>query len=391
MKKILLFAAAAMIAFAACDEKPAPTPGPTPGDETCDVCGKNPCECPQENDYVLTLEVPVQLQHEVNTNYGGTVVSVDGAKVLNFFGMTEEEFYHAMGSLDDNKSQVDYRISFGVAYEDLGEIVYDWTPSTSNNFGHWVTKDGKATVWGSEEAPHYMFTENQCRDWGLEDPTTVEGFSYDSMWQFAFGIEPGAYDLNVGDKLSFMEFYYDNESEKTCYIKWNLEIVDFIDTEADNYKGAPSSKESELALTVGTPVALQAMQEAFQLSKFQFNQALNAGQISTENFIDGEKVEPSAGGFGGVWFDAEGKRTVWGAGAEDNPETPDVNEAATPACYYIELISSATDLSAYSNYYAEDSAAQVAGKTFNNFKQVVTYTPAEGESYTFTINYTVTF
>ena len=228
-------------------------------------------------------------------------------------------------------------------------------------------------------------------DWGLEDPTTVEGFSYDSMWQFAFGIEPGAYDLNVGDKLSFMEFYYDNESEKTCYIKWNLEIVDFIDTEADNYKGAPSSKESELALTVGTPVALQAMQEAFQLSKFQFNQALNAGQISTENFIDGEKVDPSAGGFGGVWFDAEGKRTVWGTGAEDNPETPDVNEAATPACYYIELISSATDLSAYSNYYAEDSAAQVAGKTFNNFKQVVTYTPAEGESYTFTINYTVTF
>ena len=79
MKKILLFAAAAMIAFAACDEKPAPTPGPTPGDETCDVCGKNPCECPQVNDYVLTLEVPVQLQHEVNTNYGGTVVSVDGA------------------------------------------------------------------------------------------------------------------------------------------------------------------------------------------------------------------------------------------------------------------------------------------------------------------------
>ena len=54
MKKILLFAAAAMIAFAACDEKPAPTPGPTPGDETCDVCGKNPCECPQDNDYVLT-------------------------------------------------------------------------------------------------------------------------------------------------------------------------------------------------------------------------------------------------------------------------------------------------------------------------------------------------
>ena len=48
MKKILMMFAAAMIAFAACEEKdPIPTPNPGPTDEVCDVCGKNPCECEQ--------------------------------------------------------------------------------------------------------------------------------------------------------------------------------------------------------------------------------------------------------------------------------------------------------------------------------------------------------
>ena len=91
MKKILLFAAAAMIAFAACDK---PTPGPTPGpsDEVCDDCGKNPCECPPaSSDTELFLTYDLKFQLGVQTNYAGVTASLEGDKILKFFDMTEEE------------------------------------------------------------------------------------------------------------------------------------------------------------------------------------------------------------------------------------------------------------------------------------------------------------
>ena len=105
MKKILMMFAAAMIAFAAGEEKDPipPTPGTT--DEVCDVCGKNPCECvPPSNDLELFITTDVKLQHEITTTYGGATVSVDTKKVAEFFGMTENEFYLAMGSLDESRS-----------------------------------------------------------------------------------------------------------------------------------------------------------------------------------------------------------------------------------------------------------------------------------------------
>lgn len=376
MKKILLMLAAATIAFAACDEKD--PVGPTPGDETCEVCGKNPCECPPSNDLELFITTDVKLQHEITTTYGGATLSIDANKVASFFGMTKEELYLAMGSLEEG-AQVNNTLLFGICYQEDGEWVYDFTPSSTNNYGHWMTRDGRNTAWENEDV--FMYTESTCW-WGYEslEAAIADGMTGDVL-DFAFGCRPDFYDGQVGDKYTATEFIFDAATQKTCYLTWNLEIVDFIDEEAGKYAGAPSSKELNVALTVGTPYALEAMQEAFQLSKYEFAQALAAGQIATTNFIDGAQVEPSAGGFGGVWFDAEGKRTVWGTGDETN----------APACYYIELISSALDLSAYSGYYGEDSAAQVAGKSFNNFKQVVTYTPAEGESYTCTLNYAVTF
>ena len=115
------------------------------------------------------------------------------------------------------------------------------------------------------------------------------------------------------------------------------------------------------------------MQEAFQLSKYEFAQALAAGQIATTNYIDGKQVEPSAGGFGGVWFDADGNRTLWGSTGEDNPETADVDESVNkPSIYYVELVSTALDLSAYSGYFSEDAKAAMAGHAaINTFKQLL--------------------
>lgn len=389
MKKILLMCAAAMIAFAACEKTP--DGGKTDG-EVCEECGKNPCECPDGSETELFLAYDVKLQHEITTTYGGAVVSVEGQKVYDFFGMTEEEFYLAMGSLEEG-AQVNNTLLFGLCYQEDGEWVYEFTPSTTNNFGHYMTRDGLMTTWASEAADAFMYTESTCW-WGYEslEAAIADGME-GNVLDFSFGIRPDYYDGQVGNKYTATEFIFDSATQKTCYLTWNLEIVDFIDEEADKYNGAASSKELNVDVTVGTPYALDAMQEAFQLSKYEFAQALAAGQIATTNYIDGKQVEPSAGGFGGVWFDADGNRTLWGSTGEDNPETADVDESVNkPSIYYVELVSTALDLSAYSGYFSEDAKAAMAGHAaINTFKQVVTYTPAEGESYTCTLNYTVKF
>lgn len=388
MKKFIMFVAAAVFAFAACED-------PDNGGQLCPDCGQNPCVCTSGSSTELHLDVTVQLQHEVNTNYTGTTATIDGAKVLEFFELENvQAYYEAMGYLSGG-GQVENTLMYGTCVKDGEDWLYTFNPLTSSNIGHWFTREGVMTTWGSTEAPQYFFTESQqwmwVGDWRVDDPAAEDDtWSYDLSWNYTVGMEAGYYDLNVGDKLSAVEFIFEESTGKTLYIHWNIEIVDYIDPELGQYDGTPANKEATIDLKVGTPVDITPIQEAFQLTKFEFSKIV-ADQIEVTNFIDDVQVEWSAGGFGGVWFDAEGKQTWWGTGAEDDPETPDVNEACTPAVYYIELIATATEIKAYSGYYGEDSAAQVAGKSFNNFKQVVTYTPAEGESYTCTLNYNVTF
>lgn len=377
MKKLFMLFAAATLVFAACDKK-----------NTTPEGGKEPeGQEPAANELYLTYDLNFEIG--VATNYAGVTATVEGDKILSFFDMTEEEFFAAMGKFDfEGKAFVDNTLDFGNCYKEYGEWVYEWKAPTSSNVGYWMTADGIVCEW----ADGMFFTESQC--WYFRTDVEVDDdFSYDLMWDFTVGFHEGNYTPNakVGDKFSFTHFIFEEETGKTVYMTFNLNVTDYVDPELDKYNGTPSNKEVTVELTVGTPAPLEAIQEAFQFTKYQFKDIAWSEQITVTNYIDGVEVPASAGGFGGVWFDAEGKRTVWGTGAEDNPETPDVDETATPACYYIELISNATELAAYSGYYGEDSAAQVAGKTFNNFKQVVTYTPAEGESYTCTLNYNVKF
>ena len=378
--------AAAVFAFAACEKTPdTGTPG---GDE------------PVEDALELHLDVNVQLQHEVNTNYGGTTATLDGEKILEFFELENDDaFYTAMGSIE-NGGQINNTLMFGICVEEDGEWIYTFNPSTSNNFGHWMTKEGVMTTWGSADAPQYFFTESQYW-WGYEsikaaDDACIAEYGESigaTIWDFSVGIEPGYYDLNIGDKLSAVEFIFEEETGKTLYIHWNIEIVDYIDPELGKYDAAPSDKEADIELTVGTPAAIEVMQDAFQLTKFELNKAVVAGQIVTVNYINGTEVAPSAGGFGGVWFDADGNRTLWGSTGEDNPDTADVDESVNkPSIYFVELISAPTELYANSGYFSEEAKTSMVGHAaITTFKQVVTYTPAEGESYTCTFNYTVKF
>ena len=218
--------AAAAFAFVACEK-------PGTGDDHCADCGQNPCVCTTESATELHIDVNVQLQHEVNTNYGGTTATIDSEKILAFFEFEDTKaYYEAMGYLSGG-GQVENTLSYGVCVKDGDEWVYTFNPSTASNIGHWFTREGEMTTWGSEEAPQYFFTESQqwmwVGDWREDDPVAAdENWSYELAWDYTVGMEPGYYDLNVGDKLSAVEFIFEESTGKTCYIHWNIEIVDFI-------------------------------------------------------------------------------------------------------------------------------------------------------------------
>lgn len=225
MKKIFMLLTAAVFAFAACEEKVS---------DVCADCGQNPCVCDEPSSALeLHLDVNVQLQHEVNTNYSGTTATIDGEKVLEFFGFENtQQYYEAMGYLSGG-GQVENTLMYGVCVKDGEEWIYTFNPSTSANIGHWFTREGVMTTWGSEEAPQYFFTESQQwmwnGDWRVEDPAADDDtWSYDLAWNYTVGMEPGYYDLTIGDKLSAVEFIFEESTGKTLYIHWNIEIVDYI-------------------------------------------------------------------------------------------------------------------------------------------------------------------
>lgn len=374
MKKILMFLTAGAMCFAtACG-----------GDDTTGGKSKNPGGEPTGE---LHIPVNVKLQHLVTTTFDGADVTIDGAKILEFLEMTEAQYYTAMGSVDvleatsGQSAQKGNTLEFGVYYDEQ----YNFTPQTSNNFGHWFAKSGKMSWWANTEDVHYFYTENQCEFAAEKDQEA----QYSKMFTYKVGIDQGVYDCAVGDKLTATEIIYDEANEKTVFIDWTIEIVDFIDPEAGKYD---PSKASNKTLTVQETITeaaqfdkLSVMQDAFQLTKNEFNKAVVAAQIVTENFIDDVKVDPSAGGFGGVWFAADGTRTTWGK---------DKADGTANSVYFIELFSSPTALYVNVGFMDADAPALVAGKNFKNFKQVVTYTPnleVPDTKFTCTVTYDLTF
>lgn len=387
MKKILLMLAAATLAFAACDEKDpvGPTPG---GDETCDVCGKNPCECEQpSNDLELFITTDVKLQHEITTTYGGATLSIDANKVASFFGMTKEELYLAMGSLEEG-AQVNNTLLFGLCYQEDGEWIYDFTPSTTNNFGHYMTREGLLTTWASEAADAFMYTESTCW-WGYEslEAAIADGMTGDVL-DFSFGIRPDYYDGQVGNKYSATEFIFDAATQKTCYLTWNLEIVDYIDPETGKYPTTATAGTFDIDVPLTFSLAgqtwydgvffeteFETVKEKFGKTTYELSKAITAGEIAlTYTLPDG-----TTGNGTNVWLNANNGLTSWGA--EDAAVCIEWFAGSTPDALYGHTCAMPTD-DGEGGYFYGDAVKAAIGKPLS-----VKFTIAGGET---TVNLNVT-
>ena len=212
MKRILWMLAVAAMAVTAC-QKPQYII-PIDDDEEEETPGD------QEGFKEKTFVVNLTMKEGVNNDYSGVVGTMPGTEILDFLGLTKEEFYKGMGTCSTgsmSSAQSNNTILFGVANANSTEDL-KWVPSTSNNFGHWFGKDGALVIWGDDA---YFFTENLC-EWGASAP---EADTYDAMWTYTVGCFPGR--TVAGETYKATEvFFYTNEDEVElyAYVQWNITI-----------------------------------------------------------------------------------------------------------------------------------------------------------------------
>ncbi len=204
--------AAAVCCFAACNEK-TPTIPPTPGGGG-------------DEDETVEKTVKVDVNFIVGSDYANA--KMPGSEILEFFDMTDIEFYTAMGSYsgsaaDGTTAQENNTIKFGLAngndHEDL-----NMTPSTCNNFGHWVGTDSKITYWNGRDANGWVVCAESQATWGEESPTD-EILSA----MFNFGIYDGA-SHEAGSSEVFTEFFYytdpETDQDRLFYVEWHVSFVE---------------------------------------------------------------------------------------------------------------------------------------------------------------------
>ncbi len=204
--------AAAVLCLTACPEdKPVIPIDPDGGDTDEEVVEKT---------------VKVDVNFIVGSDYA--IAEMPGSEILEFFDMTDIEFYTAMGTYegsaaDGTTAQVNNTLKFGLAngndHEDL-----NMTPSTCNNFGHWVGTDSKLTYWNGRDANGWVVCAESRATWGEESPT-------DEILAdlFEFGIYDGA-SHEAGSSETFTEFFYytdpETDQDRLFYVEWHINFVE---------------------------------------------------------------------------------------------------------------------------------------------------------------------
>lgn len=214
MKKILWLFAAAAIAVTACNKPQYIIP--IDDDE-------DPQENPEAGFKEKTFVVNITLKDGVSNTYDGVTGTMPGKDILEFLDLTQEEFYKGMGTYtgsaypDPQTSQENNTIMFGVANKNSTEDL-KWIPASSNNFGHWFTKDGGICAWGDDA---YFFTQSLC-EWGVEAP---DADTYAAMWDYTVGAFPGR--TAAGETYKATEVFFitdDDDVERYAYVQWIITI-----------------------------------------------------------------------------------------------------------------------------------------------------------------------
>ena len=297
MKKVFLFIAAAALTLAACNKPTYVIPVDNDGGEKVDPT-------PEDEGYKeKTFVVNVVLKDGVSNTYDGVTAAMPGDDILDFLGLTEAEFYAGMGTYtgstypDPQSSQVDNTIMFGLAIANNTEDL-KWIPSSCNNFGHWMTKDGGLCAWGDDAV---FFVENQA-EWGLDTPD-------ENMWNFTVGAFPGRTAAGETYKGTQVFFYTDDDDvELYAYVQWNITIEKAEEVSLNVVKTEEVVFESEFNDTyIHTPI---------EISDADLTAAIGVGVADAVVYGVNADGSFSLAPGKNFWFSAEeGNVSVWGDGA----------------------------------------------------------------------------
>ena len=300
MKKVFLFIAAAALTLAACEKKPVIPVDPGKDDPTPEV--------PEEGYFETVLKVDITLKDGVNNTYDGTEGVMPGDKILAALDMTATEFYKAMGTysgsaIDMQTSQENNTILFGVA-DGNNKDDFKWIPSSSNNFGHWFTKDGKVCGWGDDA---FFFVESRA-EWGLEEP---DAETLSEMWSYTVGCFPGRTKAGETYKATQVFFYTDDDDvENYVYVEWNVKIeaaeavtLNVVGTEEVSFDSPFNNADNSYP---HTPI---------EVSDADLTAAIGVGVADADVYGVNTDGSFSLAPGKNFWFDQEGNISSWGAGA----------------------------------------------------------------------------
>ena len=300
MKRIFWLLAAAAITITACN-KPQYI---IPIDDDDEEEQQNPDD---EGYKEKTFVVNITLKDGVNNTYDGTVGTMPGKEILDFFDMTAEEFYKGMGTCTTGSmesQQSDNTVLFGMAIKNNTDEL-KWVPSTSNNFGHWIGKDGELVTWGDDA---YFFTESLC-EWGLDAP---DAEVLEDMWKFTVGCFPGRTSAGQTYKATEVFFVTDEDDvELYAFVQWNVTIeaaeevkLNVVGTQEVSFD-TPFNNYGEYPHTPLVPEIDQAaLQNAIGIS-------LAEADVYGVNPDGSFSLAPGKN----FWFMTDGTIRAWGSGA----------------------------------------------------------------------------